>query len=292
MLRKVNSISDKSPSEVIQDNLIRYFDLGFLDIGAYVNIDYGSIGPNQQNLSQLTKLTDIRYPTKEVWQGIENWVFENDINDDNTLGVEILVDGVAVVDPEIDYLNGRVFLPIGSTNVTARYSYKWCLFTSSSSMLNPLRFNGLEDKALSQTSAEIHLPLPVVSFHVPPINTSTFYEMGREYARKEIQHRITCEVFAENDGDLKKITDIICNQAGYTVPLFCLNDVLENDQEPLNFNGSINSGKSHRQLFEDYPWTEMKLETVRSTSDEYISTKLHKSVIQMNTRTILCGSGC
>ena len=292
MLKNISSVADQSASEMIKTNLISFFDLGFLNAGGYINIDFGQLNASGTDISLLRKIIDKRFSDKEVWQGAENWLYESDITSGTPMVTAVTINGTPVVDPEIDYTNGRVLLPTGATNVRARYSYKWVTFTSSQDSLSPLRISDYSSKSKNQTPAEVILPLPFVSFHVPPISKSKINGLNRNYDSKTITHNIIVEVFGQSPSETQRISDIIANQSGHSMPMYCINSAGLADDLPLNFDGTLNSGKNHLQLFEDYPWTYMKFKEITSRNGDYINTKVHKVILKMTTETILCGSGC
>jgi hypothetical protein len=292
MLKNVTSVADQTASEMIKANLISFFDFGFLNAGGYINIDFGQLNAAGKDISLLRKVTDIRFAGKEVWQGAENWLYESGVTSGTPMVTAVTNNGVAVVSPEIDYINGRVLLPTGATNVRARYSYKWVTFTSSQDSLSPLRLSDYSAKSKNQTTAEITLPLPAVSFHVPPISKSRFNGINRNYDSKTITHEIICEVFGHSAAETQRVSDIIANQSGYSMPMYCINSAGEADDLPLKFDGELNSGKNHLELFEDYPWTYMKFADITSRNGDYINPKIHKVILKIRTETVLCGSGC
>jgi hypothetical protein len=292
MLKNVTNVADQCASEMIKTNLISFFDLGFLNAGGYINIDFGQLNAAGKDISLLRKITDTRFAGKEVWQGAENWVYESGITSGTPMVTAVTINGTPVVDPEIDYTNGRVLLPTGATNVRARYSYKWVTFTSSQDSLSPLRIGDYSGKNKNQTPAEVVLPLPFVSFHVPPISKSKINGLNRNYDSKTITHNIVVEVFGQSASETQRISDIIANQSEHSMPMYCINSAGLADDLPLKFDGTLNSGKNHLELFEDYAWTYMKFKEITSNNGEYINTKVHKVMLKMTTQTILCGSGC
>ena len=286
--------------ELIEKNIISFFDYEFVNLGGHIDVSLGAESCYSSDFSQLRKVEDSRFSGNEVWEGVENWVFEN--NDQIEVGTvftapTIEIDGSVAAPVSIDYINGRVIVSPGASTVRAQYSYKWVLFTDSRKSLNPLYFNPYDKrpdlvKSGNRNNAEIEVPLPVFSLSSPTSVNSNFYGIAKHWDQKVIKYKASADIFAETHLEAHKISDIILSQKGYYFTGFCWREVCLNDQEPLNLNGTLKSGKSFQQLSDDYPWRDIFFKDISVKSGKYIAPKLYRLTIDFNVECVICGQEC
>lgn len=292
-LYNLSTIKNMSISEKLEINIISLFDWGFLEAGAYFNVDIDQSGAYVDNMSILTKVTDVRGPT--YWQGPKNWVFEDTIDSSgaNTPAI-IYVSGIENSGALVNYRDGRVLL--GGTqaagSVRAYFSYKWVNFTSTRKIEHLRRVQYRQTRTdLTGSSAtpmsEINVPLPFVAFDVPPITKSKRYGIGL-LSPKVYNHDVIAYVVGESHSDVSRICDTIAKQEGFIFDMFDPQLVHESGDYPLNMNGTINSGKTHNQLSALYPWCLLKINSAECTNGSFIHEHIYQATVKINTEMTIC----
>lgn len=292
-LQNICSLTNMSLSEKIEINLISIFDWGFLDNGGYLNIDINQSGAYVNNLSALTKVEDARGFT--CWQGQKNWVYEESAD---SSGVNcppriytnnILYTGICT----INYRDGNVTFPTAKTDVRAEYAYKWVTVTSARKVENfrSIRYRNTRpdiNNGENKYPQELFVPMPFVSFDVPPITSSKPYGVGFLSPRL-FKHRISAHVVGETHSDVMRICDIICKQQGFIFDTFDPQLVHNSGDYPLNFNGTLNSGKNHDELAALYPWSTIRIDSAEADNSSYIHENICEAIVTLNTTILNCG---
>lgn len=292
-LQNVCRISNMSLSEKVEINLISIFDWGFVEAGGYFNIDIDQSGDYVNNLSVLHKVVDPRGTTK--WQGPKNWVYEESAD---SSGVNcppvVYVDGVLNTGVSINYRDGSVNgISSGATDVRAEFSYKWVTFTSTRKVENLRRVQYRQNRTdlnngENKGPAEIRVPMPFVAFDVPPISESYYYGLGM-HSPKVYNHDIVAYVIGETHADVVRICDIIARQEGFLFETFDPQEVHASGDYPLNFNGTLNSGKNHDELADLYPWSTIRINSAECTNGAYIHEHIYQATVKLNTTIVSCG---
>lgn len=297
-LNNICSIGNMSVSEKLEANLITWFDWGFLDKGGYINVEIDQTGCYVANQSLLTQVTDIRN-SGVYWQGPENMVYESDISASPAPFVPplIYINGILDVSGVVNYRDGRIEPSTASSgdSIKAKFSYKWVNFTSARSSPNARRIKYRHTRT-DINNGDISLPnegqiqLPSVIFDVPPISSSKPYGLDRWGARV-YYHDIDVYVVGESANDVTRICDYICAQQGFAFDGFDPQLVVSSGDFPLNFDGTINSGKNHQQLSEDHPWVTINIEEARGIWSAYIHEHIYEANIRLRTKLVAC-FGC
>lgn len=293
-LQNICSLSNMSLSEKVEINLISIFDWGFLDHGGYFNIDINQSGAYVDNLSSLEKVVDPRGFT--VWQGQKNWVYESSADSSGVNSPpKIYVNNILQTgNYSVNYRDGNVKITSGTpTDVKAEYAYKWVTVTSARKLENfrNIRYRNtrtdINNNQLAQAQ-EIFVPMPFVSFEVPPISSSKKYGIGF-FSPRLIQHQINAHVVGETHADVVRICDIICKQEGFIFQTFDPQVVHNSGDYPLNLNGTLNSGKNHDQLSSLYPWNDIKIVSAEADDASYIHENICEAIVRINTEFLNCG---
>lgn len=297
-LINVCNISDMSFSEKLEVNLISAFDWGFVNRGGYINVNVNQTGAYVDNRSVLEKVNDLS-STGVLYCGPENWVYESDVSSMPAPLVPLVyVNNVLDVSGAINYRDGivkpSVFVP--STGVVkARFSYKWVTFTSArkSNSRRQIQYRQTRtdlNKVDVGIPSEIKVPLPTVTIDVPSVTKSKQYDIMR-YGSRLYFHDVNMYIIGESASDVVKICDIICSQAGDVINSFDPKLVVQADDFPLKFDGTVNSGKNHDQLAEDYPWAPIKILSAESMWSGYLNEHIYQAIVRIKTELRLC-LGC
>lgn len=286
-LKRVCSVRNVGPSEKIEANIISYFDYEFLDNGAYFNVALNETGDYNSNLSSLAKVSDQRGFT--YWAGPKNWVYESGADNSGVYApAQIYVNGSGYALGTINYRDGYVYnLPIAATGVAASYSYKWISFVSArkTGIGRKLTTNSVQ---YSGINPEIELSLPLVSVDVSPINRVTDYGLSADRIKK-LEYDVKFTIISTSDSDVKRISDILVNQKDSYIDSFNPTTVRDSGAFPLTKNGQINSGKSHQELVELYPWNSIYILDTSAKYSNYINDGMSQCIVTMKIETPNCG---
>lgn len=292
-LKKVCSVRNIGASEKIETNMVSFFDYGFLDKGGYFNINIAQTGDYVNDLSSLTKVIDSRGFT--YWAGPKNWVYESGVNgSDVNAPPQVYVNGSLYTSGTINYKEGAVYnIPISATGVKASFSYKWVTFMSAKESKYGKKITISSNRTdLStverSTSFELSVPLPFVSFDVPSVSSSKEYGLGGEYTPMLNIYDIKATVVGENDADVKRICDIIVAQQGFSINTFDPQEVRASGDWPVTMWGALNSGKTHDELAETYPWTNIFLEKIKANPIKDLGNGIYESKLDIKLQHITC----
>lgn len=292
-LKKVCSVRNLGASEKIEDNLISFFDYGFVDKGGYFNIEIAQTGDYVSNLSSLTKVQDSRGFT--YWAGPKNWVYESGADGSGVNAPpQIYVNGSLYSSGTINYKEGAVYnIPANATGVNAKFSYKWVSFISARESNYGRKITVGDNRTdlntvNRSTSAQLSIALPLVSFDVPSVSSSEEYGLGGEYTPMVNVYNIRATVAGANDADVKRICDIIVAQQGFAINTFDPQQVLASGDLPVTMWGALNSGKTHDQLAAIYPWTDIYLEKIKANIIKDLGNGIYESTIDIKLKYISC----
>lgn len=295
---KVCNVSDMSISEIVEANVISFLDWGFIDKGGFINVDVPKQGAYSSDLSVLDRYTDPR--DKSVYfRGNEGWIYQSYVSNQVQPYYQplIYVDGVQATSSVINYKDGTVTItptPATTSVVQAKYSYKFATVGSSRKILNKKTLGyknkrGDKRETTDGILPEILVPMPFLSVEVPPISSSRPFGLDRLGPRiYTINAQIA--VISETPSETARISDIICNQQGTNFKTFNPKSIVQSNDFPLNFNGTLNSGKTHDQLAQTYPWYDVYFEEVNSYNGNYISQDIFQSFIKLKLELVTCSN--
>lgn len=257
----VNSISEDLLLNILESNFKMFFDWSFLKIGAWFDATvpnsgtiYGSTNPP----SQLLLVNDPSYTLGQVWQGIrKEWVWESGISYSGNSPIDI--SGCYINNTftpysssgtySIDYPEGRlIFNSAKSTSskihVNHSYRYVQVYRSADSPWFNKIQYPSLnnENSDIQQLSngewsisGSHRIQLPAIVIEASPRSRSRPYELGNN--NLWLEQDISFYVLAENKNDRNKILDILRLQQDLTINLYNTNELAQNDDYPLIYNG-------------------------------------------------------
>ncbi len=259
-LKGFSQIGDSSLSEVISTNLIHFLNWGFLDKGAYFNVNIPQSGSYGGDESRLRPVTNPYYTDGQVWEGFrKSWVWESGVaQTPNPIQVSgVFIDNVFQAigaGHHVDYINGQIVFDtaIATTSVVrAEYSYRWIQTYDGDSIpwfrqtqfesqrIDTDKFFNMGSGDLS-TMAQTRVQLPAIIIEL----------VDGSYAPRDIgsslgQYAINDVIFhimAEDGGTANKLADYLSQQTEKTIYLFSPDSIAASGMFPLNFQGSIASG--------------------------------------------------
>lgn len=255
-LNGIETLGNYSYTEILEQNLIAFFDWGFINAGGFSNISIPTSGAYGGDFSRLRPVNDARYNNGRVWEAARmNWVWETGLA---TTNQPVSISGVfvgATFHPasggtyHIDYPNGRIVFNTGialTNTVRLAYSNKWINVTSTASVpwlryaqpnsyrVDDRRFlAGSGDYAIFGQS---RVQFPTVAIEIADEKLTGYQIGGNQYAR----NRVNFFVIGEDKSSVDRIADAINLQNEKTIYLYDSNRLAASGKFPLNHNGTPN----------------------------------------------------
>lgn len=302
----VNNIAQDLLLNILEANFKMYFDWAFLHIGAWFDINIGdNTIYNINKHSKLLPVDDPSYANGQVWQGIrKDWVWETGTFYNNAS--PIAINSVKVNNVSINQTNFIVNYPLGriifnnpislSSNVELEYSYRFVQVHRSSE--NPW-FNVLQFSSFNTSNQDIQqqdngewsigghhrIQLPCIIIDPVARSRSRPYEIGNGLLW--LEQDIAFYILAENKNDRNKLLDILRLQQDVTLQLFDTNQLAQNDNYPLDYNGNI---KDNPLMYPDiislYPWRKCLIKNISLFEIDSIHPNLHQGMARATVEII------
>ena len=276
-LRGVFNTQDATLSNMLLENMITFYDWGFLDKGAFYNIDIPESGLYGGDKHKLRPVEDPNYNDGQVWEAYRsNWVWETGVSIDTEptrisgvfINSAFRATGNIQQPYHIDYPDGRVvFDSAVSTTATVEleYSHKWVNVIPAEGVpwfreiqqgsMRPdnatfLQFGSGDLAQLGQTRVQ----LPALAVEVIPPKSFDGFQLG---GGQMVNNDILFYVVAENHWECANIIDQISFQNDRTLWLFDTNKVAISGVYPLDYRGEVNENALpsglYPQLVDDAP---------------------------------------
>lgn len=271
----VHSISQDLLLNILEANFKMYLDWAFLNIGAWFDVsanDSTIYGVNKH--SKLLPVTDPSYANGKVWQGIrKDWVWETGVsfNGSSPTAINSISVNSNTLNKSgnftVNYPLGRIILnnPVStSSDISLNYSYRFVQTHRSSE--SPW-FNIIQYSSFNTSNADIKLiddgewsvggqhriQMPCIIIEPVARSRSRPYEIGNTLLW--LEQDVAFYVLAENKNDRNKLLDILRLQQDVTLQLFNTNELAQNDNYPLDYNGDTkNSMLMYPNIVSTYPW--------------------------------------
>ncbi len=264
-LKGFGNIKEATVNNILQDNLIEYFDYALLDKGNYYNVYKDQQSSNGSDFSRLRPADDEYYPSGQVWEGFRsNWVWQSGLapegleapvvgNDPNHPGISgVYVDdvfqSVASSGYHIDYFNGRVTFnsPISVDSVVqAEYSYKYInvVYANNVPWMRQIQMDTQQpnsefldvNKGEWNIPPEARLQLPAIAIEIVPKKVFKGYQLG---GGQWIYTDVLFHCIAEDEYTRNKLLDIVSMQNDKVIYAFDINKINQNNDFPLDYRGT------------------------------------------------------
>lgn len=251
----IENYSDDTINNLIEANVVSFFDWGLLNIGAFTNINSGVVDGFGVDMAELQPALVEGQDDATVWQSRHmNWVWESgtkypviDISGVYVDSVFYPTDTSGTYSHYYDYPLGRVVfdnpVPTSST-VVVNHSFKHVDVTS---------YDEVNFSKLIQSDIDTHFDssvlgsgefdvdgsfrqqLPVIMVEVPITRKNKPFELG-----SLAQYRNTHVIFhllSTDKTEVSKLMDIINYQSDKTIVLYDTNLVASGDAFPLDYRG-------------------------------------------------------
>lgn len=304
VLKGFDSISDVDIQNTIQQNVIAFFDWGFINKSAFTNVRLSQTDVRSSDRSVLKIVRDPNFANGRVWETFrENLVWEQNLNSTTQ---PISISGVYVngtfVTPNtsgfqhyVDYVHGRVIfntpLPITST-VKMEYSFKTLNFTnlqvlpliqyvqSNSFDLSTKNYAGQSGEWGLLTKERIQMPF--VSVEVAPRGSQFPTELGSNINWTDID--VIMHIVTEDQSDCMKYSSFIFAQKDLTIFMFNLTQMNKSGVMPLDYRGvPIVNAMTYDKLVRDnsdggYAYNKLYFKDAILTGPNNIGTIYHAAV--------------
>jgi hypothetical protein len=259
-LRGFLNTQDPTISNVLLENMVHFYDWGYIDKGAYFNVDTPSSGIYGGRKDILKRKKHEGYTDGQVFEAYRgNWVWETGVSGPPS---PTRVSGVYINDAfyatgnttypfNVDYLHGRIFFDnaIPSTGtVEVEYSDKNVKWTTSDGIpwLRQIQKNSFraDNPTFSHfgsgdwnTQAEQRVQLPVVGVKVIGNTSITPYQLG---GGQTSHNDVIFYIFTEKAWECQNIADTIVLQNDRNIDLFDSIAVGISGVYPLTERGFLN----------------------------------------------------
>jgi hypothetical protein len=310
----VNNTQDSKLSNILIDNIIQFYDWGFLDKGGYNNVYIPTSGMYGGSKHLLKPANDPNYAPNQSWQGFKNnWVWETGVSR-TTQPVQISgiyrgntflpfsynsSSGYYVGSGyRIDYPNGRVIFntPIPATSVVSlNYSYKWATVQKSEGI--PF-FRQIEqsnfriDQFPSSSGDWIQLgqnrvSLPAIFIENPKKRSYAPYQLGGgQWANTDI----LMYVISDKLEICTDILDMISYQNDRIIHMFNTNTVSRSGDLPINYAGDLkNKSNSYTKLLQNHYYNNCRIYNTVINDPVEISYSTYVGTVRFSTEIQLAG---
>lgn len=306
LFKGVNSISQDLLLNILEANFKLYLDWAFLNIGAWfdININDNTIyGINKH--SRLLPVSDPSYVDGRVWQGIrKDWVWETvTYNNSSPLVINNIQVNSSTINKSdnftINYPLGRIIFnnPISiSSDVDLSYSYRFVQVhrSSESPWFNIIQYSSFNtsNKDIERTDdgewsigGNHRIQLPAIIIDPVSRSRSRPYEIGNGLLW--LEQDIAFYILAENKNDRNKLLDILRLQQDVTLQLFDTNQVSQNDNYPLDYNGDIKNGAlMYPNIVDTYPWRKCLIKNISLFEIDSPNPNFHQGMVRATLEII------
>lgn len=259
-LANLTNAQDATLSNILLDNLVNFYDWGFLDRGSFFNIKIPQSGIYGGDRHKLRLADDPNYNDGQVWEGYrQNWVWESGINATTTQPTRI--SGVFVDDTfyatgnvtkpfYVDYPNGRVVFDSAQTStstVQLEYSHKWVEVVAAEGIpwFRQIQQNSFRSDEGFQVSnsggwaqlGQTRIQLPAIAIEVVPPKSMEGYQLG---GGQWVNNEVVFYVVTENHWECANIMDSILYQNERTIHLFNPTEIALSGAFPFNYRNELN----------------------------------------------------
>lgn len=306
-LKGVDNIGEFGPSENIAENVIRFFDWGFVNAGGFNNVQIPSSSLWGGRKDSLTLNRDVTLDGQAWEAGRKNWVWETGVDGDEQ-PVEISgvfvnntfypKDTTGAYSHYYNYENGQVVFDTAiATNSTVRLEYAYKTITVIDAYTIPFfqrlqqtGFTFIRDMVGSGDfllAGENKLQLPVVAVEIAPMQDQIGYSLGT--GARKATHTILCHVITNNPNMNRRIGDIIADQSDKTIFMYDLNTLVESGVYPLDSRGMVvDDVMSYPELVTSFPWNRLRfMDASNNQKIQQINQGTYLSTTRLTTQVIL-----
>ena len=308
-LRGIFNTQDATLSNILLENFLTFYDWGFLDKGAFYNINIPSSGLYGGIKSNLRLVDDPNYTKGQVWEGYrQNWVWETGIS--ATTEQPIRIFGVFVDSTYratgnieqpffVDYPNGRVVFDTAvssASTVQLEYSHKWVQTIPAEGVpwfheIQQGSFR-LDNGTFSQFGSgdwaqlgQTRVQLPALAVEVIPPRSFEGYQLG---GGQWVNNEVLFYVVTKNHWECANIVDQIGYQNERTLWLFDTNKVAMSGVYPFNYRNELNENALpsglYPQLVDNHRYKRCWISNTAAQGITQLSPDLYVGTIKCGTQ--------
>lgn len=305
----IDNVQNSTISTNLVDNLVNFFDWGFLDKGGYINVSSPASGMYGGSKHIMKLVEEPNYSTGQVWQTFrENWVWETGISrSTQPIDISGIYRGSTFLPYSynagsgyyvgsgyrLNHDNGQVIFnsPIPATSVVSlNYSYKWLKVQKAEDFpffqYIQQRSVRLDENFLTSSGnwaqlGQNRVQLPAIFIEGPVKTTFKPYQLG---GGQNVISDIVVYAIGENGSICKNILDIISYQSDRTIQLYDLNGVYKSGDFPKNYRGDlVDKSKNYPQMLNDHYYGKCRIYDVQKSKSVEISKSLYLGTARFST---------
>jgi len=297
----------------IENNYKSFLDWGFLNLGAYTNVDIPTTNISGFDLHILKPTADPNQSSNRVWQSArKDWVYETGVSfGSGSSPIEIsgvYVNGTlypaptgnATIGYKINYPEGKIIfnksVPPASV-VQLNYAYKNIQVYKMEEFpyWKEIQYRSLENKtglSLSDkgdfaVGSEKRVQLPAVVIETVARTESKPFRLGDKSLIME--QDLLLHVLSDNPKDKNNIVDILRLQEDRFLWLYNTNEVVKSGLYPLNYDGSKNiNGQNYYNIInnESLRWLKCRVTNVSVSDINFVNIRMYGSVVRVSNEII------
>jgi len=318
-LKGISDIRDDTVTAIMENNLVEWYNWGFLKIGAWTDVEIPTSG-NYGDYSELRLVNDDSYQAGQVWEAVrKDWVWETGVNFVDGTGTYnpiaitgVQVNGVmygtgdATYGHYYNYPLGRVIFdnPIDTDDVVKlSYSYRTIQVYKADDLdwWQYIQFNSLDqnDSQFAITNSgefsiggQHRVQMPALIIGTVPRGQNRPYEIGN--GGMVLQQDVLLYAISQNKVWRDKLIDIALMQDDYTLWMFNSNTLAASGEYALDYRGMFVGTKMYPDLVSPiadggYRWKRLRFENTRSVESQGIHRSLHEGVVRTTCEVIFDG---
>lgn len=283
----ITQINDAVFDEQIVENLIAYFDWGFLSIGAFTNV----ARPSPKSKFHVASTPN--YVPGTVWETSRgNWVWENTI----PYGVQptqiagVYINGTLTTTGFfINYIDGQVIFeaPLASTTtVEVEFAYKrFSFFDGDADWFHQVIFDPLPLDSLTEILAKNRVYLPAIIIEVVAGASLVPLQLGDTSVIEN--QPVLLHILTDRFEDRDKLLYIFKRMFDKTLWFYDVNAVADANAFPLNEDGSlVDSPLMYPDLLNAFMWKKCRVVDVKP-QDITPQLPLFRAVVRLELQTDL-----
>lgn len=305
----VSSIGKTLVMNELENNLKTFLDWGFLNIGAFQNVNIPASSSFGGSFSNLKMSADPSFSTGRVWESIrKDWVWETGVvfsGNGQTMS-PISISGVwvngsfyppahAIYGHSYDYPNGRLIFntPVPATSVVAmNYSYRsiQVLVSDKAQWFYEGQYESLKPAGLQWASSypysgdfavppQHRIQFPAIIVEAVPRGYNKPYELGN--SALWVERDILFNIVSDTKWRRNTLIDVLSLEDNHNLWLYNTDDVLRAGMAPLNMSGMlVNPTGTYPYLVNNYRLTQCYFKEIQIAEVESINPYLHESKVR------------
>lgn len=309
----IDSIGHPLIINELENNYKSFLEWGFLNIGAFTNVRRPTQNISSFDLHILKPTSDPNEDPRTVWQAPrKDWVYDSGISYSGA--VPISISGVYVnstlypaptgntsLGYKINYPEGKILFskPLASTsNVQLEYSYRniqvykleefpYWKQIQHNSLDNKIGFN-LSDRGEFSIGSEHRIQLPAIIIETIARSNMKPFQLGD--TSQFVEQDILLHIISDQPKDKNDIVDIIRLQKDRIIVLYNTKSVVENNINPLNYDGSKNiNGQNYAYIVhtDQYKWAECRISDINISDIYFDNIRLYGAIIRITNELVI-----